>query len=179
MLSSICFLLYQEYFFGDDRMTDTSDNRSFDIKYLESERIVLLPLSQHIVMDDGIDTWYAIVDKENSVPIGMVGIVHQHPEWRNTGLWITIPDGHNRGEGYGLEALELVEEYIFDSLAYQRIAVRIADCNQAAVAFFKKAGYKLEGVQELGYFHDDQYYDVILLRLLRKEYQNRQTVKTP
>lgn len=158
-------------------MTDTNNNRSYDIKYLEAERIVLLPISEHTVTDDGIDTWYAIVDKESRAPIGMVGMVHRHPEWRNTGLWIVIPDEQNRREGYGLEALERIEKYIFDSLAYQRIAVRIADCNQAAVAFFKKAGYKLEGVQELGYFHDDQYYDVILLRLLRKEYLNRQVIK--
>lgn len=160
-------------------MTDINNNKCFDIKYLEAERILLLPLSEHTVTDDGIDTWYAIVDKENRAPIGMIGMVHRHPEWRNTGLWIVIPDGQNRREGYGLEALGLMEKYIFDSLAYQRIAVRIADCNQAAIAFFKKAGYKLEGVQELGYFYNDQYHDVILLRLLRKEYRNRQAVKMP
>lgn len=157
-------------------MTDTNNNKCFDINCFEAERVILLPLSEHTVTDDGMDIWYAIVDKENRAPIGMIGMVHRHPEWKNTGLWIVISDEQNRREGYGLEALGLVEKYIFDSLAYQRIAVRIADCNQAAVQFFKKAGYKLEGVQELGYLHDDQYYDVILLRLLRKEYLSRQAI---
>lgn len=151
-------------------MTDTNNNQSIYLEYLEAERIILIPLSEHRMADDGIDIWYAIVDKENRAPIGMIGMVHRHPEWKNTGLWIVIPDEHNRREGYGLEALGLMEQYIFDSLAYQRIAVQIAECNQTAVAFFKKAGYKLEGVQELGYFNNDRYYDVILLRLLRKEY---------
>lgn len=159
-------------------MSDTNNNKSVQLEYLEAERIVLLPLSEQGMTNDGIDAWYAIVDKENCVPIGMIGMVHRHPEWRNTGLWIVISDEKNRREGYGLEALELAEKYIFDDLAYQRIAVRIADCNQAAVQFFKKAGYKLEGVQELGYFHDERYYDVILLRLLRKEYMDRQEIKT-
>jgi len=158
-------------------MTDRNNNQSFCLEYLEAERILLLPFSEHGVTGDGIDTWYAIVRKENSAPIGMIGMVHQRPEWKNTGLWIAIPDEHNRREGYGLEALGLMEQYIFDSLAYQRIAVRIAECNQAAVSFFKKAGYKLEGVQELGYFCDDRYYDVILLRLLRKEYMGRRGIK--
>lgn len=157
-------------------MTDTNNNKCFDINYFEAERIILLPLSEQTVTDDGMDIWYAIVDKENRAPIGMIGMVHRHPEWKNTGLWIVISDEQNRREGYGLEALGLVEKYIFDSLAYQRIAVRIADCNQAAVQFFKKAGYKLEGVQELGYLHDNRYYDIILLRLLRKEYLNRQAI---
>ncbi|MDE5823692.1 MAG: GNAT family N-acetyltransferase [Lachnospiraceae bacterium] len=158
-------------------MTNTNNNKSLHKKHLEAERIVLLPLSEHSMTDDGIDTWYVIIDKENRAPIGMIGMVHQNPAWKNTGLWIVISDEQNRREGYGLEALELVEKYIFDSLAYQRISVRIGDCNQAAVQFFKKAGYKLEGVQELGYFHDDRYYDMILLRLLRKEYMSRQEIK--
>ena len=42
-----------------------------------------------------------------------------------------------------------MEQYIFERLAYQRIAVRISEWNQDAVHFFKKDGYKLEGVQEL------------------------------
>lgn len=157
-------------------MTDRNNHQSFCLEYLEAERILLLPFSEHGVTGDGIDTWYAIVSKENRAPIGMIGMVRQHPEWKNTGLWIVIPDEHNRREGYGLEALGLMEKYIFDSLAYQRIAVRIAEYNQAAVSFFKKAGYKLEGVQELGYFCGDRYYDVILLRLLRKEYMGRRGI---
>ena len=155
-------------------MTDTNNNRYFNIEHLESERIVLIPFSEQIVTDDNIDTWYIIVDKDSHVSIGMIGMVHQHPQWKNTGLWIMITDEENRSEGYGLEALALMEKYIFDILVYQRIAVRIADCNQTAIRFFKKAGYKLEGVEESGYFDNDQYHDVILLRLLRKEYMSRQ-----
>ena len=48
--------------------------------------------------------------------------------------------------------------------------MRIAAFNEGAVQFFKKAGYKLEGVQEQGCFYNDRFYDVILLRLLRDEY---------
>lgn len=150
-------------------MTDLCMN-----KMLATERIVLLPLPEHDVDDNKTDVWYAIVDRENRTPVGMIGMVHRHPEWKNTGLWIMIPDKHNRREGYGLEALELMEQYIFEGLAYQRIAVGIAECNQAAVHLFKRAGYKLEGVQELGCFCNNQYCGVILLRLLRKEYMGRQ-----
>lgn len=154
-------------------MTDTNNNQTIYQESLEAERIVMIPLPGHSVTNDGINTWYAIIDKTSRAPIGMIGMVHQRPEWRNTGLCIMIPDERNRGEGYGLEALEVMERYIFESLAYRRIAVQIAECNQAAVHFFKKAGYKLEGVLELGYFHDNQYCDIILLRLLQKEYMGR------
>ncbi|MDE7415100.1 MAG: GNAT family N-acetyltransferase [Lachnospiraceae bacterium] len=94
-------------------MTNTNNNKSLHKKHLEAERIVLLPLSEHSMTDDGIDPWYVIIDKENRAPIGMIGMVHQNPEWKSTNLWIVISDEHNRREGYGLEALELVEQYIF------------------------------------------------------------------
>lgn len=157
---------------------NTNNSRPFCLEYLEAEKIMLLPIAEHGVTDDGIDTRYFIVNKETRAPVGIIGMVQQHPEWKNTGLWIVIPEERNRREGYGLEALGLMEKYIFDRLSYQRIAVQVADCNQAAVHFFKKAGYKLEGVQELGYLCDGQYYDMILLRLLRKEYMDRQKLKT-
>ncbi len=150
-------------------MTDTGSNQSFCPERLEAERVVLLPLSDHCMTDDSMDIWYAIIDKEGHTSIGMIGMVRRHPEWKNTGLWIVIPDEQNRREGYGMEALGLMERYIFDSLEYQRIAVQIAEYDQDTVCFFKKAGYKLEGVQELGYFCDGMYCDLILLRLLRKE----------
>lgn len=153
-------------------MTHTANNEYYNLEHLESERIILYPLSDWEITD-GENTWYTIVCKKDNLPIGRIGMVHRHPEWKNTQLQIVIQDEEKRGEGYGLEALELVEKYIFDTLAYQRIAVRIAAFNKAAVCFFKKAGYKLEGVQELGCFYNDKYYDVILLRLLRNEYVNR------
>lgn len=159
-------------------MTDIRNNRYCNFEYLESKRIVLLPLSEQGIADDSNDTWYAIVDRENHASVGMIGMVHRHPEWRITGLRLVISDEEKRREGYGLEALELVERYIFDILAYQRIAVQIADFNQTAIQFFKKAGYKLEGVQESGVFCNDRYYNVILLRLLRKEYMSRREIRS-
>ena len=154
-------------------MTHSTNNGYYNLEHLESERIILYPLSDGEVTDGDTNTWYIIVNKADNLPIGRIGMVHRHPEWKNTRLQIIIQDEEKRGEGYGLEALELLEKYIFDILAYQRIAVRIAGFNKAAVRFFKKAGYKLEGVQELGCLYNDKYYDVILLRLLRNEYVNR------
>lgn len=147
--------------------------KNLELEYLESERIELYPLPKGDRSDSDINAWYVIVSKEGNLPIGRIGIVHCHPEWKNTRLQIVIQDEEKRGQGYGMEALRLVEQYIFDILAYQRIAVRIADFNKGAVQFFKKAGYKLEGVQEQGCFYNDQFYDVILLRLLRDEYVDR------
>lgn len=154
-------------------MTYTSSNGYYNLEQLESERIILYPLADWEKTDGDMNTWYTIVSREDNLAIGRIGMVHHHPEWKNTQLQIIIQDEEKRREGYGLEALELVEKYIFDTLEYQRIAVRIAAFNKAAVCFFKKAGYKLEGVQELGCFYNDKYYDVILLRLLRSEYVNR------
>lgn len=151
------------------KMTDIC-TKKLELIHLESERLELIPLSRGDMTDSDAGAWYVIASKEDSLPIGRIGIVHCHPEWKHTRLQIVIQDGKKRRQGYGMEALHLVEQYLFDVLAYQRIAVRIADFNEGAVQFFKRAGYKLEGVQEQGCFYNDRFYDVILLRLLRDEY---------
>ncbi len=147
-------------------MTDTLNSASF----LDSDRIQLYPLPEGERTDGESSVWYVIVCKEGNLPIGRIGIVHCHPEWKNTRLQIVIQDVEKRRQGYGMEALRVVEWLLFDTLAYQRIAVRIAAFNNDAVQFFKKAGYKLEGVQEQGCLYNNRFYDVILLRLLRDEY---------
>lgn len=144
--------------------------KNASIFLLESKRIILHPIPAHEPADDGESQWYAIIEKHHHMPIGSIGMVHRHPEWRNTGIQIVISNEENRREGYALEALELLERNIFDTLAYQRIAVRIVDFDTAAIRLFKRAGYKPEGVQEQGCRHNDRYYDFILLRLLRAEY---------
>lgn len=143
---------------------------------LESERIILHPIPAHELADDGANQWYTIIDKRSHMPIGSIGMVQRHPQWRNTGLQLAIADEEYRREGYALEALELLEGYIFHKLAYERIAVRIVAFNTAAIGLFKKAGYKLEGVQEQACCHNDRFYDFILLRLLRAEYVRKNPV---
>lgn len=141
---------------------------NIDNRRIESDRMVLCPFSGYDIAGDG--EWYIIIGKEDNVAIGLIGMVHRQPRQRNTGIQIIILEEKKRRAGYGLEALKLLEQYIFDVLGYHRIAVRIADFNKAAISFFKKAGYKLEGVQEQGGCQNDRYYDVILMRLLYNEY---------
>lgn len=141
--------------------------------FLETDRIMLRLSLEHEIADEGGSEWYTIIDKKNHAIIGSIGMVHRRPERRNTSLQIFILEKEKRREGYGLEALELLEKYIFDTLAYHRIAVKMPEFNEAAIGFFKKAGYKLEGVEEQGGCRGDWYYDIIRMRLLRNEYVKR------
>lgn len=133
------------------KMTDIC-TKKLELKHLESERIELFPLPKGDTADSDVSAWYAIVRKEGSLPIGRIGIVHCHPEWRHTRLQIVIQDEEKRRQGYGMEALCLVEQYLFDILAYQRIAVRIADFNEGAVQFFKKQATSSRGFRNKGAF---------------------------
>lgn len=144
--------------------------------FLESDRVLLRPFLEHEIADEGGSEWYTIIDKKGHAIIGSIGMVQRRPEWGNTSLQISILNEEKRGEGYGLEALELLEKYIFDTLAYHRIAVKMPEFNEAAIGFFKKAGYKLEGVEEQGGCRGNWYYDIIRMRLLRNEYVKRSMV---
>lgn len=93
--------------------------------------------------DDG--EWYIIIGKEDNAAIGLIGMVHRQPRQKNTEIQIVILEEKKRRAGYGLEALELFEQYIFDVLGYHRIAVRMADFNKAAIVFLRKQGINWKG----------------------------------
>lgn len=112
-------------------------------RIIESDRMVLCPFSGYDMADDG--EWYIIIGKEDNAAIGLIGMVHRQPRQKNTEIQIVILEEKKRRAGYGLEALELFEQYIFDVLGYHRIAVRMADFNKAAIVFLRKQGINWKG----------------------------------
>lgn len=122
--------------------------------------------------------WFAIVCKESGTVIGETGLLRMFPAWRTTDLTIIIPEGKNQGKGYGTEAINLLMDYAFGSLAYNRIAIGVVGFNAAALSFYKKVGFKQEGVQEQGYYYNYRYYDFVMMRILREEFMRLHAIQT-
>jgi RimJ/RimL family protein N-acetyltransferase len=92
------------------------------------------------------------------------------PAWRTTDLTIIIPDKANQGKGYGRETICLLMDYAFGYLNYNRISIGVVGFNTNAIEFYKKVGFKQEGIQEQGYYYNYRYYDFIMMRILRDEF---------
>lgn len=135
----------------------------------------ILPTSkmqaENIIKRNGKDSiWFAIVCKDNNNVIGETGLLRMFPAWRTTDLTIIIPDKENQGKEYGTEAINLLMDYAFGYLAYNRISIGVVGFNTSALGFYKKVGFKQEGIQEQGYYYNYNYYDFVMMRILKDEF---------
>lgn len=105
--------------------------------------------------------------------IGMVELVDLDLRVRRCELGIFIGDGDYIDKGYGHDAVEVILNFIFKQLNINKVAVRVLDYNTKAIEFFKKIGFKEEGLLRQDYFADGKYYDIHIMGLLAAEWSKK------
>lgn len=123
------------------------------------------------VQNDQDRVWFAVVLRENDQLIGEAGLLRMFPAWRTTDLTIILGEKWAWGQGYGTEAITLLLDYAFGFLNFHRVAIGVVGFNHAALDFYKKVGFKQEGVQRDGYYYDHQYHDFIMMSILDDEFR--------
>ena len=93
------------------------------------------------------------------------------PAWRCTDLSIIIPDPKMQRRGYGTEAIRIMLGMAFNEYGMNRVAIGVVGLNANALAFYKKIGFKQEGIQEQGYYYNGEYSDFVMMRILRQEWK--------
>ena len=73
-------------------------------------------------------------------------------------------------KGYGKEAISLMLDMAFKEYDMNRVAIGVVRLNINALAFYRKIGFKQEGIQEQGYYYNGEYSDFIMMRILRHEW---------
>ena len=114
--------------------------------------------------------WYTITDTGGNI-IGETGLLRMFPAWRTTDMSIIIPDPKARRKGYGTEAVRMMLDAAFREYDMNRVSIGVVGLNAEALAFYRKIGFKQEGVQEQGYFWNGEYSDFVMMRILRSEWQ--------
>jgi len=105
--------------------------------------------------------------------IGLIGDVElDHIAWRSgdAELRIRIGEPQWRGRGFGTEAVRLLLAYAFGALRLNRVYLRVLSYNAPAIACYRKAGFKAEGVVTRRV--DGDLREIVLMRILRDEFQN-------
>jgi len=113
--------------------------------------------------------WYTVTDLEGRI-IGETGLLRMWPAWHCTDLTIIIPDPADRGKGYGKDTINLMFELAFMHYDMNRISIGVVGLNTPALNFYRSVGFKQEGIQEQGYYHNGEYSDFIMMRILRSEW---------
>ena len=73
--------------------------------------------------------------------------------------------------GYGIESINLMLNLAFDYYEMNRVAIGVVGLNNNALNFYRKIGFKQEGIQEQGYYYNNEYSDFIMMRILRQEWR--------
>lgn len=114
--------------------------------------------------------WFTITDLDGNI-IGETGLLRMFPAWHCTDLSIIIPDPQMQHKGYGTEAIRMMLDMAFSKYEMNRVSIGVVALNTNALAFYNKIGFKQEGIQEQGYFYNNEYSDFIMMRILRSEWQ--------
>lgn len=117
---------------------------------------------------------YVIADKADESYIGQIDIFRIDWKLRQGEVGMVIGREVDRGRGVGTEALELLEEYAFQTLGLERLELEVHMQNERARRCYERAGFVMEGVKRHAYYSDGAFQDLGMLSILRGEWQQRQ-----
>ncbi len=123
------------------------------------------------------DVVYAIV--VDDALIGNCGL--HRIEWRHRGaqLGIVIGDDAYRGRGLGGDAVRTLVEHAFTNLGLHRIELDVLADNESARRCYTRLGFVEEGVRRAARYVDGAFHDLIMMRVLRPEWDALPTMSRP
>ena len=113
--------------------------------------------------------WFTITDLEGNI-IGETGLLRMFPAWHQTDLTIIIPDPKMQRKGYGTEAIRIMLDMAFHEYEMHRVSIGVVGLNTDALEFYRKIGFRQEGILEEAYFYNNEYSDFVMMRILSHEW---------
>jgi RimJ/RimL family protein N-acetyltransferase len=112
-----------------------------------------------------------VKELDNWVTIGNMGIIEHDTHARSGEFGITIGNKAYWNKGFGTEATQLMLKHCFGTLNLNRVYLRVYENNPGAVRCYEKAGFVHEGRQREAVFTGGKYLDVLMMSVLKKEWQ--------
>lgn len=109
--------------------------------------------------------------QESWTAIGNCGFMDIDWRNRNAEFGIMIGEKSYWNKGYGTEAVKLLVSHGFQTLNLHRIWLRVFATNPRAIKAYQKAGFTHEGTKRQAEYLDGQYVDVLIMSILRPEWQ--------
>lgn len=106
----------------------------------------------------------------------LIGFTGLHVEWSNQMAWVGIGIGEPeyRGKGYGTDAMRVVVGYAFRELGLYRVSLSVFSYNPRAIRAYEKVGFVHEGAMRAALYRDGQRHDMLLMGILRPEWEEQQ-----
>lgn len=107
--------------------------------------------------------------------IGTCGLFGEDATARSVELGIGIGDKSRWGQGIGREAIGLLLDYAFRYRNYRRVWLQVIANNERGIRAYRACGFIEEGRQREHVYSDGQYHDLVLMGVLRSEWEAHRT----
>lgn len=94
-----------------------------------------------------------------------------HYIYKHAELLIRIGKTSKQNKGYGSEAIKRLLKFSFNDLNLKRIYLHVFTTNKRAIKVYGNIGFKKEGTLRKHAHVDGKYVDVIIMGILRDEYE--------
>ena len=115
-----------------------------------------------------IETW----TDEGWKPLGTTAFMDVDWVNRSAEVGIVIGEKDEWGKGFGRDTMKIMLRHGFNNMNLNRIYLRVHSDNQRGIKAYEHAGFSHEGVQREGVFRGGKYLDVLLMSVLRSEWQD-------
>jgi RimJ/RimL family protein N-acetyltransferase len=114
---------------------------------------------------------FSIVDRNDGRLLGVVVITHVQWQARHCSFWIGIGSASERGKGYGSDAVRVLLQYAFLEMNLNCVRLEVMAYNTDALRAYERAGFRADGRQRAAVYRDSVYYDIVLMSILRVEWE--------
>ena len=118
----------------------------------------------------GDDAKYFAIETLDGKLIGDCGLRFIDWKSRKAEFFITIGEKPFWGKGFGSDALQIVIRLAFDKMNLNRLWLSVLVDNPRAVRCYEKCGFVREGLLRQESYVDGKYRDVLMMALLREDY---------
>lgn len=126
--------------------------------------------SVHQRYKNGSAYFFTILEKETDVFLGTCGLEGINNIARSATLGIGIHNPENHDKGYGTDTMRCLLKIGFDVLNLNRIELMVMEFNPRGIHVYEKVGFKKTGIKRQGQFLQGSYHDIIIMDILKSEY---------
>jgi len=113
---------------------------------------------------------FAIEEKETGAFVGLISVKELDALHQRAAFGILL-GREFWGKGYAKDAMVLFFRYLFEEINIHRIYLQVLMSNERAIALYERFGFKREGVLRQHHFQGGRLQDVLLMGLLREEFE--------
>lgn len=164
------------------KLTELNPDNSEKIRKIRNNPLIFNNFNQYkLITQDNHKKWFSKINDslthiyfeihtiDSNELIGQCGLLDINWISRNSDFSIYIDPDHY-GKGYGKDALSVLLNYAFNVLNLARIFSHVFDFNKNAISLYQKFNFVIEGTLRNHHFHNGEYINVIIIGLLKKDF---------